>query len=130
MSRRKQTARICHAMESKYFTILAHPGGRLLLKREAYDIDMLRIIEVAAARGCYLELNSQPLRLDLNDNYCKLAKEHGVLISIDSDSHNPFQFEYLQEGINQARRGWLEKKDVLNSASLSELQKRLRATMG
>lgn len=117
-------------MESKYFTILAHPGGRLLLKREAYDIDMLRIIEVAAARGCYLELNSQPLRLDLNDNYCKLAKEHGVLISIDSDSHNPFQFEYLQEGINQARRGWLEKKDVLNSASLSELQKRLRATMG
>ena len=130
LSRSKQTARILRAMESKYFTMLAHPSGRLLLEREAYDVDMLRIIEAARERGCYLELNSQPLRLDLNDTYCQLAKEQGVLISINSDSHSPIQFNYLQGGINQARRGWLEKKDVLNSRSLIQLQKLIKATMG
>ncbi|HEB57171.1 MAG TPA: DNA polymerase/3'-5' exonuclease PolX [Gammaproteobacteria bacterium] len=130
LSRSRQTTRICRAMESKYFTLLAHPSGRLLLERDAYDVDMLRIIETARERGCYLELNSQPLRLDLNDDYCKLAKEQSVLISINSDSHNPLQFDYLQGGINQARRGWLEKENVLNCMSLLQLRNRLRATMG
>ncbi|VAX14060.1 DNA polymerase X family [hydrothermal vent metagenome] len=102
----------------------------MLLERDAYDVDMLRIIEIARERGCYLELNSQPLRLDLNDDYCKLAKEQSVLISINSDSHNPLQFNYLQGGINQARRGWLEKENVLNCMSLLQLRNRLRATMG
>jgi len=110
LSRSKQTIRIIRAMESKHFTMLAHPSGRLLLERAAYDVDMLRIIEAAGERGCYLELNSQPLRLDLNDVYCKLAKEQGVLISINSDSHSPIQFDYLQGGlIRRAVAGWRKK---------------------
>ena len=130
LSRSKQTTRILRAMDSKYFSILAHPSGRLLDEREPYELDMPRIIEAARERGCYLELNSQPQRLDLIDTYCQLAKEQGVLISINSDSHSTNGFNLLEGGINQARRGWLEKKDVLNTSSLRELRKLLKATMG
>lgn len=129
LSQRKQTARILRAMDSKYFTLLAHPSARLLEERQAMDVDMPRIIQAAKERGCYLELNSQPQRLDLIDTYCQLAKEQGVLISIDSDGHNPNGFDLLYGGINQARRGWLEKGDVLNTRPLKELKKLLRATM-
>ncbi|MDH3948729.1 MAG: DNA polymerase/3'-5' exonuclease PolX [Gammaproteobacteria bacterium] len=130
MSRSKQTTRILRAMDSRYFSILAHPSGRLLDEREPYELDMSRIIEAARERGCYLELNSQPQRLDLIDTYCQLAKEEGVLISINSDSHSTNGFGLLEGGINQARRGWLEKHDVLNTCSLRELRKFLKATMG
>ena len=130
MSRSKQTTRILRAMDSRYFSILAHPSGRLLDEREPYELDMSRIIEAARERGCYLELNSQPQRLDLIDTYCQLAKEQGVLISINSDSHSTNGFGLLEGGINQARRGWLEKHDVLNTCSLRELRKYLKATMG
>jgi len=130
LSRSKQTTRILRAMDSRYFSILAHPSGRLLDEREPYELDMSRIIEAARECGCYLELNSQPQRLDLIDTYCQLAKEEGVLISINSDSHSTNGFKLLEGGINQARRGWLEKHDVLNTCSLRELRKFLRATMG
>lgn len=130
LSRNKQTSRILRAMDSKYFTLLAHPSGRLLQVREAYAVDMPRIIKTARERGCFLELNGQPQRLDLDDNYCQLAKEQGVLISINSDGHNPNNFDFLRGGINQARRGWLEKDDVLNTRSLRELRNRIRTTMG
>ncbi|MCG6935897.1 MAG: DNA polymerase/3'-5' exonuclease PolX [Proteobacteria bacterium] len=130
LSRSKQTTRILRAMDTKYFTLLAHPTGRLLEERPPYEVDISRIIDAARQRGCYLELNSQPQRLDLTDTYCKLAKEQGVLISINSDSHGPDDFDLLDGGIQQARRGWLEKRDVLNTCSLSRLQKMLQATMG
>jgi len=117
-------------MDSKYFTLLAHPSGRLLQEREAYAVDMPRIIEAARQRACYLELNSQPQRLDLNDHYCQLAKEQGVLLSINSDAHSVNNFDFLHGGINQARRGWLEKADVLNTLALRELKKMLKHTMG
>ena len=130
MSRKKQTTRILRAMDSKYFSILAHPSGRLLEEREAYEVDMSRLIDAARQRGCYLELNSQPQRLDLVDTYCQMAKEQGVLISINSDSHSTNGFDLLQGGISQARRGWLEKDDVLNTRSLRELRKLLKVTMG
>ena len=130
LSRSKQTTRILRAMDSIYFSILAHPSGRLLDEREPYELDMSRIIEAARERGCYLELNSQPQRLDLIDTYCQLAKEQGVLISINSDSHSTNGFRLLEGGINQARRGWLEKHDVLNTCSLREVRKFLNATMG
>ena len=130
LSRKKQTSRILRAMDSKYFTMLAHPSGRLMEEREAYEVDMPRIIEAARQRGCYLELNSQPQRLDLVDTYCQVAKEQGVLISINSDGHSTNGFDLLQGGINQARRGWLEKDDVLNTRSLRELRKLLKVTMG
>jgi DNA polymerase (family 10) len=130
LSRRRQTERILRAMDSRYFTLLAHPSARLLEEREGIDVDMPRIIAGARERGCYLELDSQPKRLDLTDVYCRQAKEEGVLISIDSDSHSPAGFDLLEGGIAQGRRGWLEKADVLNTLSLAGLRKALRATMG
>jgi DNA polymerase (family 10) len=130
LSRKKQTSRILRAMDHKYFSILAHPSGRLLEEREAYEVDMPRVIEAARQRGCYLELNSQPQRLDLIDTYCQLAKEQSVLISINSDGHSTNGFDLLEGGISQARRGWLEKDDVLNTRSLREVRKLLKLTMG
>ncbi len=129
LTRSKQTSRILRAMDNKYFTILAHPSGRLLNEREASDVDMSRIINTARERGCYLELNSQPQRLDLIDTYCQAAKERGVLLSINSDAHSTMGFDWLAGGINQARRGWLEKEDVLNTLPLRELRKRLKSSM-
>ncbi len=130
MSRDRQTRRILRAMDSKFFILLAHPGGRLLQERAPCELDMPRIIEAARERGCYLELNSQPQRLDLTDTYCQLAKDRGVLVCVNSDSHAATGFELLDYGISQARRGWLEKGDVLNTFPLRELRGRLRATMG
>ena len=123
LSRDKQTERIMRAMDGSYFTILAHPTGRLLDTREAYDVDMHRIIKHAKQRGCFMELNSQPLRLDLNALHCRMAKSEGVLVSINSDAHRTTDFNNLRYGVDQARRGWLEKDDVLNSRSLSSLLK-------
>ncbi len=130
LSRDRQTERILRAMDRPYFTILAHPSGRLLQKREAYDVDMARIIKQAKARGCFLELNSQPQRLHLNEYYCRVARDEGVLVSINSDAHAEQNFEFLQYGVDQARRGWLQKKDVLNTLPLRELRKLLQQTMG
>lgn len=129
LTRDKQTERILRAMDRPCFTLLAHPSGRLLQKREAYDVDMARIIEQARARGCFLELNSQPQRLDLDEYYCRMAHDEGVMVSINSDAHAEQNFYFLQYGIDQAGRGWLEKVDVLNTLPLRELRARLRSTM-
>jgi len=125
LSRARQTARILRAMDRPYFTILAHPTGRLLETREPYDVDMLRIIRKARARGCFLELNAHPERLDLLDTHCQLARDEGVLVAINSDAHSTQDFANLVYGVGQARRGWLEKRDVLNTRSLRQLQKLL-----
>lgn len=127
-SRRRQTLRILRAMESPCFTILAHPGGRLLPEREGYEVDLEQVIRQARDRGCFLELNSQPKRLDLTENYCRLAREAGVLVSIASDSHREEDLDNLRFGVTQARRGWLEAGDVLNSRPLAELKGLLAAT--
>lgn len=129
LSRARQTERILRAMEHPCFTLLAHPTGRLIEKREPYDVDMLRIIRQAKKRGCFLELNAHPERLDLLDTYCQMAKEEGVLISINSDAHSTFDFANLRFGVGQARRGWLEKQDVLNSRPLAELRTLIKRTM-
>ncbi|MGZ3241978.1 MAG: PHP domain-containing protein, partial [Burkholderiaceae bacterium] len=125
LSRMQQTERILRAMDHPCFTLLAHPSGRLLSEREPYDIDMQRIIRHAKQRGCFLELNAQPSRLDLTDVYCMMAKEEGALISINSDAHSIFDFDDLQYGIGQARRGWLEKENVLNTRSIAQLKQML-----
>jgi DNA polymerase (family 10) len=130
LPRDKQTERILRAMDSKYFTILGHATGRLILSRDGYDVDVERIIRHAKQRGCYLELNANPERLDLNDIYCQMARSEGVLISIDCDGHSTREFANLAFGIGQARRGWLEKKDVLNTRSLKQLRPLLAKTMG
>lgn len=130
LSRKQQTTRMLRAIDSKYVNILAHPSGRLLGEREAYDVDMSRIITAVSERGCFLELNSQPQRLDLTDTYCLQAKQQGVLVCINSDAHGTSDFDYLTGGIHQARRGWLGKKDVLNSRPLAQLMKLLNSARG
>jgi DNA polymerase (family 10) len=129
LPRKKQTERILRAMDAPHFTILAHPSGRLIGEREAYDVDMERIIRAARQRGCFLELNAHPERLDLSDVYCSMAKSEGVLISIASDAHSTLDFTNLRFAIGQARRGWLETQDVLNTRPLAKLQPLLRQTM-
>ena len=129
LSRAKQTERILRAMDHPHFTLLAHPSGRLIEQRDPYDVDMLRIIRHARDRGCFLELNAHPDRLDLLDTHCQMAKEEGVLVSINSDAHSSFDFANLRYGVGQARRGWLEKDDVLNTRPLAALRRLLRRTM-
>ena len=125
LSRKQQTDRILRAMDNRYFSILAHPTGRLLFEREPYEVDMEKVIRKAAERGCFMELNSQPQRLDITDTYCQLAAGAGVLISVNSDAHDIDDFTNLKFGIGQARRGWLQKKNVLNTRSLAPLRRLL-----
>jgi len=129
LPRAKQTERILRAMDAPHFTILAHPSGRLIGAREAYNVDMERIIRAARQRGCFLELNAHPERLDLSDVYCNMAKSEGVLISIASDAHSELDFANLRFAIGQARRGWLEADEVLNTRPLAKLRPLLRRTM-
>lgn len=130
LPRTKQTERILRAMDNKYFSILAHPTGRMIEQREAYDVDMLRVIRHARQRGCYLELNANPERLDLLDTWCMTAREEGVLVAVNSDAHSAQDFANLRFGIGQARRGWLEARDVLNTRRLGELRALLSAAHG
>jgi len=130
LPRARQTERILAAMESPFLSILAHPSGRLIDEREAYDVDMLKIVRKAKARGIALELNAHPERLDLTDVNCRMAKEEGVLVAISSDAHSVHDFDNLRFGIGQARRGWLEKGDVLNARPLGELRQLLARRAG
>ena len=126
----KQTVRILRAMDHPYFTFLAHPSGRLINEREPLQVDMIRIIDKARERGCFLELNANPRRLDLYDTYCQVAKSQSVLVAINSDAHLVNALDHISLGIGQARRGWLEKADVLNTRSLAQLRQLLKSTMG
>jgi DNA polymerase (family 10) len=118
------------AMDHPCFTILAHPTGRLIDERPACDIDLQRVIRHARERGCFLELNAQPARLDLDDLACRMAKDEGVLVSIATDAHSAAEFAHLAFGVGQARRGWLEAKDVLNARPLAQLRPLLDGAMG
>ena len=95
----------------------------------SYDVDMARIIRHARSRGCFLEVNAQPIRLDLADVHCQMAKEEGVMVSLNSDAHSVFDLANVRFGVGQARRGWLEKKDVLTARSLHALRPLLKRTM-
>jgi len=127
LTRARQTTRILKAMDHRHFTILAHPSGRLIDSRAPYDVDMLRIVRHARERGCFLELNAHPERLDLLDVHCQLAHDEGVLVAVSSDAHRVQDFDNLRYGVGQARRGWLEKTDVLNTRKLAELRKLIKA---
>jgi len=130
LSRARQTARILAAMDTPYLSILAHPSGRLIDAREPYDVDMLAIVRKAKARGIALELNAHPERLDLSDVHCRMAKDEGVLVCVNSDAHSVDAFDNLRYGVGQARRGWLEKDDVLNTRSLVALKRILARGRG
>ncbi|RKZ34730.1 DNA polymerase/3'-5' exonuclease PolX [bacterium] len=126
LSRKEQTARIINALQNPYTNVLGHPTGRMINKREPYQVDMEKIIKCARDNNCFLELNSHPDRLDLNDIHCKMAKQMGVKIAISTDAHSINGLDYMRYGIGQGRRGWLEPHDVINTRTLSELQKLLK----
>jgi DNA polymerase (family 10) len=129
LSRTRQTERIMRAMDQPCFSILAHPSGRLIGEREAYEVDLDRLIRHAGERKCFLEANAHPDRLDLNDVGCRMARDGGVRVAISSDSHDPNGFAALRFGIGQAQRGWLESGDVINTLPLKRLRALLKATM-
>ncbi|MBS3803043.1 MAG: DNA polymerase/3'-5' exonuclease PolX [Oleiphilaceae bacterium] len=125
LSRKKQTERVLRAMDNRYFNILGHPTGRLINKRDPYPIDLEAIVEGARERGCCLEINSQPKRLDLPGRYAQMVKEAGVLGVISTDSHATDHLGFMHLGVSQARRGWMEKDDLLNTRTLEHLKKAL-----
>jgi hypothetical protein len=126
LSRARQTARIPAALDDPHVRILARPPGRLIDRREPYDVDMLAVVRKCKARGVALELNAHPERLDLTDLHCRMAKDEGVLVAIDSDAHSVHDFDHLVHGIGQARRGWLERADVPNARPLDAPMRWLR----
>jgi DNA polymerase (family 10) len=113
-------------MQNPNANVIAHPTGRMIGSRQPYEVDMERVMEAAKENGCFLELNGNPNRLDLNDVYCKMAKEMGVTISVSTDAHSTSGFDNMRFGIGQARRGWLEKRDVINTRTLKQLKKLLK----
>jgi DNA polymerase (family 10) len=121
-SERTITGRIISAIENKNVDIIAHPTGRIINMREPYDVDMQAVLEAASKTGTAMEINSYPSRLDLNDVWSKVAKEMGVKLAINTDAHQVDQLKMMKFGVTVARRGWLEKKDVLNTMSLQELR--------
>ncbi|MEK7198189.1 MAG: DNA polymerase/3'-5' exonuclease PolX [Patescibacteria group bacterium] len=126
LPRAEQTKRIIRAMRNKHADILFHPTGRLILKREPYDVYMDEIIKVAKETGTVLEIDADPNRLDLKDEYIRKAVSVGVKLSIDSDAHSKNSFHYLEFGIAQARRGFAKSSDVINTRSWQEMLKLLK----
>ena len=123
MTEEEMTKRIIKAMENPHTTMLGHPTGRLLLAREAYEVDMEAIIQAAAQHGIIIELNANPFRLDLDWRYIKKALDKGVLISINPDAHSLNDMKFVELGVGLARKGWCEPRHVLNSYSATEVKK-------
>src|SRR6056297_3325695 len=122
-----QTKRIIRAMENPCVHIIGHPTGRQIGQRRAFDVDMERLVDAAKDTGCVLELNANPIRLDLKDVHCRMAIESGVKIAISTDAHSTGGLGNIRYGVDQARRGWLSAADVVNSlgwGDLSDLLKR------
>ncbi len=126
LSQKKQTERILRAMDHSCFNIFAHPTGRLLGERPPYDVDMERLMAGAKQRGCFLEVNSEPDRMDLDDAACRMAKEMGLRVAVSTDAHALDGLDLMELGVAQARRGWLEKQDVLNTLALKDLLRALK----
>ncbi|MGH8013854.1 MAG: DNA polymerase/3'-5' exonuclease PolX [Candidatus Binataceae bacterium] len=120
----EMTRRMVRAMQNPYVDVIGHPTGRILNRREPSGFDLDEVLRVAREEGCALEVNSQPDRLDLTDIACLTAKRAGVKLVVSSDSHSPRGFGLLEHGVNQARRGWVEASDVLNSRPLESLRVR------
>ena len=122
MSEAEMTDRVIRAVENPYVTIIGHPTGRLLGRRPGYAINLEAVIDAAAAHCVALEINAAPSRLDLEPSAVRLARARGVLLSVNTDAHTVPDLERVLFGINVARRGWLEKSDVLNSYSLAAVK--------
>src|ERR1700690_2488274 len=130
LERAAMTERMLAAIENPYTQIIAHPTGRLLLKRDPIDYDMEKVLDACAKHGVAMECNSYPGRLDLKDVYLRMCKERGVKVVISTDSHNTANLSFIRYGVTMARRGWLEKKDVMNALPTKEFLEMLRGKPG
>ena len=126
LPREAQTERIIRAMQNPHVSILGHPTGRLIGEREPCDIDMERIIASAREHGCHLELNAEPDRLDINDMQAHAAREAGVRVAISTDAHSVDALKCMRFGVDQARRGWLSRADIINTRPIAELRPLLK----
>ena len=126
LSKKDQTARIIRAMENPNADILFHPTGRKIQRRDAYELDMDAIFKAAKRTKTVVEIDAYPDRLDIKDEYIRKAVGMGVKLSIDTDAHATDHFQYLKYGIGQARRGWAEKKDIINTRSWEQMLKLLK----
>jgi len=130
LDRAAMTDRILAAIENPYTQIIAHPTGRLLLRRDSFDYDMEKVLAAAAKHGVAMECNSYPDRLDLKDTHLRMAKDRGVKIVISTDAHTTTNLSFIRYGVQMARRGWLEKADVLNTLPVEDFLAALRAKPG
>jgi DNA polymerase (family X) len=126
LERAAMTERMLTAIENPYTQIIGHPTGRVLLRREPLDYDMEKVLDACAKHGVAMECNSYPDRLDLKDVYLRMCKEKGVKVVISTDSHNTANLAFIRYGVTMARRGWLEKKDVINTLGVGEFLGALR----
>ncbi|HEX2964932.1 MAG TPA: PHP domain-containing protein, partial [Syntrophorhabdaceae bacterium] len=126
LAKEEQEARIVAAMKNPYMTMLGHPTGRLLLSRNGYDVDMRTVIDAAAETGTIIELNASPYRFDIDWRYMKYTKEKGVMISINPDAHSAAELGEIAYGVDIARKGWQEPRDILNTRTASEVAAILR----
>jgi DNA polymerase (family X) len=126
MERAEMTERYLAAIENPYTQIIAHPTGRLVLRREPFDYDMEAVLDACANHGVAMECNAYPDRLDLRDVHLRMAKQRGVKIVISTDSHTTRNLLFMKYGVETARRGWIEKKDVINTLPLNEFLAALR----
>jgi len=126
LPRNEQTERIKHAMSNPNVDILFHPTGRIINRREAYDVDIEELIKTAKKTATVMEIDAYPDRLDLKDEHIRKCVEAGVKMSIDSDAHSPTHFPYLEYGVAQARRGWAERKDIINAWPLDKMKSFLK----
>jgi len=125
-SKDAMTRRIISAIKNPHVDIIAHPTGRLIGKRDPYDLDIEAVLDAARDTRTILEINANPRRLDLKDIHARYAKEKGVKVAISTDAHDISQMELMPFGVATARRGWLEPEDVLNTRSLDELMRNLK----
>jgi DNA polymerase (family X) len=130
LDRVAMTERILAAIENPYTQIIAHPTGRLLLRRDPFDYDMEKVLDACAKHGVAMECNSYPDRLDLKDVYLRMCKERGVKVVISTDAHTTTNLSFIRYGVTMARRGWLEKKNVINTLPTDEFLAALRAKPG
>ncbi|HEY2412645.1 MAG TPA: DNA polymerase/3'-5' exonuclease PolX, partial [Pirellulaceae bacterium] len=126
-SRQQITDRILGAIENPHVCVIAHPTGRLINRREPYEVDLDAVMAAAKKHKKLLELNANPARLDLNDVYCAAAKQHGIPIVINTDAHSPDGLDVLRFGILQARRAGLTKDDVANTRTWPQMKKLIGA---
>jgi DNA polymerase (family X) len=130
LERAAMTDRMLKAIENPYTQIIGHPTGRIILRREELDYDMEKVLDACAKHGVAMECNSYPDRLDLKDVYLRMCKQRGVKVVISTDAHNTAHLPFIRHGVTVARRGWLEKRDVLNTLSSDEFLAALRPKPG